>query len=295
MTNKKQTIIRLAVYLLISFGLTFSIFFIYVGNFGWTVSSSWYGVMATVAMLMPAIANILTRMITKEGLEDSYLSVKFKGKVRYYVIALVLPVIIGMIIPAASVLILLPQGSLGKVTGSINLWEVFCNTIYIAGVTVANLLLGFGEEFGWRAYLIPKLEKLMPFPAAIFVGGVIWGLWHAPIIACGHNFGKGYSGDPWLGIVLMCIFCVMTGVYLTALTKATGSVFAASLAHIAINNICSTVTNSILVSDENIALQLTEKSFEFSVINMGIICTLTMVSGIIILLIMKKSSSDKKE
>ena len=32
------------------------------------------------------------------------------------------------------------------------------------------------------------------------VMGIVWGLWHAPIIAMGHNYGTDYLGAPWLGM-----------------------------------------------------------------------------------------------
>ena len=53
---------------------------------------------------------------------------------------------------------------------------------------------------GWRGYLLQKLSKEYSVQKSIIISGIIWGIWHAPIIAMGHNYGTGYVGAPWLGI-----------------------------------------------------------------------------------------------
>ena len=86
----------------------------------------------------------------------------------------------------------------------------------------------FGEEFGWRGYLNPKLEQLTGTCGAVIIGGIIWGLWHAPLVAAGYNFGTGH---PALNVLLMCISCVFVNAVLFWLTKKTDSVFPAVLLH----------------------------------------------------------------
>ena len=114
---------------------------------------------------------------------------------------------------------------------------IFMLGIFLTAVSVAvpQAFYCFGEEFGWRAYLYPKLEKLLGTPAAILIGGIIWGVWHAPLTVVGHNFGTDYWGYPWLGIVLMCFFCIVVGAILMWLTKHTGSVYPAAIAHACTN------------------------------------------------------------
>lgn len=83
--------------------------------------------------------------------------------------------------------------------------------------------------------MMPKLIKLIGLPKAIIVGGVIWGLWHAPLTCVGHNFGTDYPGFPYVGIMLMCIDCTLTGVMLTYITIKAESVWPAAIMH-AVNN-----------------------------------------------------------
>ena len=83
--------------------------------------------------------------------------------------------------------------------------------------------------------MMPKLLKITGRKRALIIGGVIWGLWHAPLTCIGHNFGTDYPGFPYLGIVCMCIFCTLMGVLLTFITEKSGSVWPAAIMH-AVNN-----------------------------------------------------------
>ncbi|NJL35021.1 MAG: CPBP family intramembrane metalloprotease [Chloroflexaceae bacterium] len=56
-----------------------------------------------------------------------------------------------------------------------------------------NSIFAMGEELGWRGFLLPRLLPLGQ-ERAILASGVIWGIWHAPAIAQGHN----YPGHPIL-------------------------------------------------------------------------------------------------
>ena len=83
--------------------------------------------------------------------------------------------------------------------------------------------------------MMPKLIKLMGKKKAFILGGVIWGLWHAPLTCIGHNFGTDYPGFPYLGIAVMCVFCIIMGIILTFVTAQTGSIWPAAFLH-AVNN-----------------------------------------------------------
>ncbi len=98
-----------------------------------------------------------------------------------------------------------------------------------AGCTV-NAVVALGEEAGWRGYLQRALSPLGFWKASALVG-VIWGLWHAPLILQGHN----YPQHPELGVVLMTVFTVLLSAPLAWLQVQAGSSWAPSLAHGIIN------------------------------------------------------------
>lgn len=96
-----------------------------------------------------------------------------------------------------------------------------------------NLLPALGEEIGWRGWLTPQLLPLGVIPT-IAITGVIWGLWHTPIILLGHN----YPHLPgWLAVLCMVIFCTLIGGVLAWLAIRTNSVWPAALGHSTINAI----------------------------------------------------------
>ena len=93
-----------------------------------------------------------------------------------------------------------------------------------AGATI-NMLFALGEEIGWRSYLY---EKLPQTPMVQIVGiGIVWGLWHAPIIIQGYN----YPGYPVIGIFSMCLLTISLAYIEYNLRKKTGTVFAAAIVH----------------------------------------------------------------
>ena len=102
-----------------------------------------------------------------------------------------------------------------------------------------NFVTCFGEEWGWRGYLLPKVSKHFATIPTLLITGIIWGLWHAPMTIIGHNYGLGYWGFPFTGIGMMCVFCIVLGVFLSYITLKTGSCIPAILAHGAINGIAA--------------------------------------------------------
>src|SRR5262249_58446417 len=60
---------------------------------------------------------------------------------------------------------------------------------------IQNCATTLGEEIGWRGFLVPELAKRYSFTATSVLSGVIWALWHVPIIVfSGYNAGTGWDG-----------------------------------------------------------------------------------------------------
>ena len=102
-------------------------------------------------------------------------------------------------------------------------------SIPVAAATV-NALAAFGEELGWRGFLVPALRRYGTW-ASLLISGVIWGLWHAPIILLGYDFGRT---DP-TGVLFMIGGCVVWGVLLGWLRLRSASMWPAVFAHGALN------------------------------------------------------------
>lgn len=213
-------------------------------------------ILAFGLMFAPGFANLLTRLTTGEGLADLGLRpLNRRHGGLYWLIAWFLPALL-CTLGAVLYFLIFPRdfdsqlagyrAQLAVLTGtpvSVSqawvqaLLEIF-QAILIA--PLLNAFFTFGEEFGWRGYLLPKLLPLGR-RKAVFLSSLIWGLWHAPLIAMGHNYGFGYPGAPWSGIAMMVFFCLGMGALLSFLTFKEGSIWPAAIAHGALNGIASGV------------------------------------------------------
>ncbi|MDY7539607.1 CPBP family intramembrane glutamic endopeptidase [Undibacterium sp. 5I1] len=94
-----------------------------------------------------------------------------------------------------------------------------------------NAIAALGEEIGWRGWLLTKLMPLGTVPA-LLISGVVWGLWHAPAILLGYNYG---AIPGWHALICMSASCIAFGSVLSWIRLRSGSVWAAALGHGAFN------------------------------------------------------------
>jgi len=107
-------------------------------------------------------------------------------------------------------------------------------------IPVANLLVFFGEEYGWRGYLQRALTPMGRASGVLLVGAV-WGLWHAPLILMGSN----YPGQPVLGVFLMILFCIFIGFILSYSVYKSKGVWTAAYLHGVYNNFLSYILGMV--------------------------------------------------
>jgi membrane protease YdiL (CAAX protease family) len=126
----------------------------------------------------------------------------------------------------------------GQTSPAINPWMIVISQTLVALLIspILNAIPILGEEFGWRAYLQPKLMPLGGRKAMLLMG-LVWGLWHAPLIAMGHNYGTAYPGAPWLGILTTLWIMFILGTFLGWAVLRAGSVWPAVIGHGAFNGI----------------------------------------------------------
>jgi len=210
-------------------------------------------VMAVCYMFIPMIiAIIVQKVIYKEPIKGP-LGISFKLN-RWFLVAWLLPAIIAVVTIGVSLLFpgvdftLEPESSrifeqfrstlpAERVQGLENLtsslpfhpfWFALLSGL-VAGITT-NAVAGFGEELGWRG-LLQKEFGYMGFWKSSAIIGVIWGVWHAPIILAGHN----YPQHPLVGALMMIVLCILLAPIFSYVRFKAKSVVAAAIIHGSLN------------------------------------------------------------
>jgi len=141
----------------------------------------------------------------------------------------------------------------------------------IGGLTVFSIMpgiiMGFGEEFGWRGLMFPALYKIKPWVAFI-IGGLIWYAWHIPlgiVLPQAESFSilQSVFNYLFLGIGTICNFIFLAYVY----TK-TESIWITSFTHIVLNNSAISFSYFASVTDKFMA-------------NLGLMITMLIVVGVL--------------
>ena len=98
-------------------------------------------------------------------------------------------------------------------------------------------LFTFGEEYGWRGYLLPRLLLLGEIRASVLLG-VVWGLWHLPLLLAGLN----YPGvNLWLAIIIFTFVTVaLSFTYTWFYVASSGSELVAAVFHASTNQFSDT-------------------------------------------------------
>jgi membrane protease YdiL (CAAX protease family) len=250
MTSKNKIKKQIALFIGICFISTFSIDFIIHAKGGLEKAN-----LVPLQMLMPVFAAIAALLITRQ--KPVFKNLGFKiPKPKYWLTGTVLILICVLLSYCISAFFIpdlfinakqinehiLKSGLPAKTENiSLNIFTLFALNILV--VPIVSLPIFLGEEAGWRAFMMPRLLQITR-KYAFIIGGVIWSLWHWPIIAMGHN----YPGYPISGNLLFILFCIPTGYILYFFYKKSGSVFVPALMHGVLNK--ATMTMLVYCVDE---------------------------------------------
>lgn len=101
-------------------------------------------------------------------------------------------------------------------------------------MVVLIVLAGFGEEFGWRGFALPRLQQRSSPLAASVIIGTVWGIWHIPLfLTDGTVQSEWLAQGGWLVAVGgYTAFCIAWSIQYTWVFNSTGgSVLLAAVMH----------------------------------------------------------------
>jgi hypothetical protein len=233
----------------------------YLAGFRVTAIPAIGGQLAVAAVMWaPAVAAlIITRMVSHEKLSSLWL--RFGRSWKPYLAT-------ALLIPLAYIITYLVTWALGlgqpdwqlktffsmvAETGvdmttapspGILLAGLFFSSLLVA--PIVNSIFGLGEELGWRGYLLPRLMPLGKWKAYGLLG-IIWGLWHAPLVLMGFN----YPGTPVLGVLMMVLLTTAIGFFINEMTLRYRSAVLAGWIHGVFNSQSYGIWRALLFANTN--------------------------------------------
>jgi membrane protease YdiL (CAAX protease family) len=189
-----------------------------------------------LGMFAPMIAALIMRLfVNKEGVKGS---LGLLRSWRYYLAALVAPVVF-----VTAVVLIVQALGLGEFRWSQAGWLVYLTLML---KTLPNIPFTFGEEYGWRGYLLPRLLPLGEIRATLLVG-LIWGPWHVPFLLAGLNYpGVNF----WVAFLVFCFtVVVLSFAYTWFYVASSGSVVVVALLHQSFNTFSDTFWQPPLMSE----------------------------------------------
>jgi uncharacterized protein len=267
--NTKQNSKRILVFLTFAFGVPWGAALVISLSSVMVKNPAQAGALANYIFIStPWLANIATRLVTREGWGNLWLRSNFKHGWRFYLSVWLLP-FLATVVGGAVFFLCFPQSfdpNLSVVrmmvensptAAAVNPWAILLSTtLSMLFISVPiNAVLSMGEEFGWRAYLLPKLMERFAGagPAntertsvstgdlthaggyntaglrkAVLLTGMIHGVWHWPLILMTASLVPGVT---FLSPLVYLVFTCALSILLSWGTLRSGSVWPASIGH----------------------------------------------------------------
>lgn len=169
-----------------------------VAGRGGSEPGAWSSVLGIMGPYSPLIAALIVRvLISKEAFRDAHLGIR-RTRWHFWLLAILLPFFWNGVQDALQVLFGFATVDWARTGGG--LYRVPINLF-------GGLLIFVGEEFGWRSYLLEKLRPLERWKA-LMLSGVIWSLWHAPLVILPGDIYTRQVDLPGAGLALF-IFVLM--------------------------------------------------------------------------------------
>ncbi len=124
-----------------------------------------------------------------------------------------------------------------------NLWVM-------PAMVALDLVPGFGEEFGWRGYMLPRLARRFSPRWAVLIHAVVWWAWHLPVVigllaragaAQATEMGLPVPAAAALGVIVggvaSFVPVVLHAVVFAYIWKRTGSILVATVYHAAFDGV----------------------------------------------------------
>ena len=232
MAQPKSSRVQVLLYLLLVFAFSSFFYFLILksgslGNGGgrYTLGLMW----------CPALAGMLTLRLNGRSIAD--LGWKW-GETKYQLWSWFIPLLYASI--AYAIVWIAGFGAFGNP----DYYAALVSQMHLGGPPWISIVLGtfltgtigmarsvssaLGEEIGWRGFLVPELSKTFSFTTTALISGIVWSLWHYPILI----FGDYNAGTPtWYGLTCFTVMIVSGSFVFAWMRLKSGSLWTGAILH----------------------------------------------------------------
>ena len=166
----------------------------------------------------------------------------------------------------------------GKIMANPTTWIIFFTVLVNFFLSVVAF---FGEEYGWRYFLQPLLQKKFGLKGGVILLGCVWAVWHLPI-----DFF--YYTTPDMGLAALAsqfVTCISLGIFMAYTYMKTQNIWVPIIIHFLNNNM------AVVFSGTYSADVLQNQQIHWGDIPVALVINLLLFGWVIFL----KSFKEKKE
>jgi membrane protease YdiL (CAAX protease family) len=186
-------------------------------------------------MWCPALAGMLTLRLNGRSIAE--LGWKW-GETKYQVRSWYIPLLYASV--AYAIVWIFRLGAFGNP----EFYDSLAKSMHLGGPPWISVVLGIvligtyglvrsvssalGEEIGWRGFLVLELSKTTSFTATSLISGVVWSLWHYPILI----YGDYNAGTPtWYGLTCFTVLVIAISFVFAWMRLKSGSLWTGAILH----------------------------------------------------------------
>jgi membrane protease YdiL (CAAX protease family) len=232
MVQPARSGVQVLTYLVIVFAFSSFFYFLILRSGS---SGNGRGLYVLGLMWCPALAGMLT--LRRNGRSISELGWKW-GETKYQVRSWYIPILYASM--AYAIVWIFRLGGFGNP----DFYDSLAKSMHLGGPPWISIVLGIaligtyglvrsvssalGEEIGWRGFLVPELSKTASFTTTSLISGIVWSLWHYPILI----YGDYNAGTPtWYGLTCFTVMVISMSFVFAWMRLKSGSLWTGAILH----------------------------------------------------------------
>jgi membrane protease YdiL (CAAX protease family) len=140
--------------------------------------------------------------------------------------------------------------------------------VFLVGIfgAINSMSYALGEEIGWRGFLVPELYKTQGFTKTSLISGLIWGIWHLPILLfADYNIGT----QSWYAMSCFMVLAVSISFIYTWFRIKSGSLWTAVILHGSHNLFVQSIFTPFTKDTGNTAYYIDEFGIVLPIVALG--------------------------